>query len=89
MVTRIGLILRSWSWLALLSRSSTFELRIGSPQISVEYDYVGKRSIPTTDFHRQVQRHYGLHNWTYPIFGALLTGATPKAGGVNSFRPLF
>ena len=37
------------TYLALLSRTFTFELSpIGSPQISVEYDYVGKQSIPTT-----------------------------------------
>jgi len=44
-----ALMLRPASWLALLSRTFTFELApIGSPQISVEYDYVGKQSIPTT-----------------------------------------
>ncbi len=44
-----ALMLRPASWLALLSRTFTFELSpIGSPQISVEYDYVGKQSIPTT-----------------------------------------
>ena len=45
----IALMLRPASWLALLSRTFTSELSpIGSPQISVEYDYVGKQSIPTT-----------------------------------------
>jgi hypothetical protein len=24
--------------------------------------------FPRPDFHRQVQRHYGLQNWTYPLF---------------------
>ena len=43
------LILRPASWLALLSRTFTFELALtGSPQTNVEYDYVGKQSIPTT-----------------------------------------
>ena len=43
------LILRPASWLALLSRTFTFELSLtGSPQANVEYDYVGKQSIPTT-----------------------------------------
>ena len=43
------LILRPASWLALLSRTFTFELSLaGSPRASVEYDYVGKQSIPTT-----------------------------------------
>src|SRR5271166_5172898 len=109
------LIVRPASWLALLSRTFTFELSLaGSPRASVEYNYVGKQSIPTTglspasptalwaaeqgltprspcrlrssfrwpghpgpasnittwvnsqfprpDFHRQVQRHYGLQN---------------------------
>ena len=44
-----ALMLRPASWLALLSRTFTFELApTRSPQISVEYDYVGKQSIPTT-----------------------------------------
>ena len=43
------LISRPASWLALLSRTFTFELSLaGSPQANVEYDYVGKQSIPTT-----------------------------------------
>ena len=43
------LLLRPASWLALLSRTFTFELALaGSPRASVEYDYVGKQSIPTT-----------------------------------------
>src|SRR5271155_2308348 len=42
-------MLRPASWLALLSRTFTFELALaGSPRASVEYDYVGKQSIPTT-----------------------------------------
>ena len=45
----IALMLRSASWLALLSRTFTFELSLaGSPRANVEYDYVGKQSIPTT-----------------------------------------
>src|SRR5208337_3181764 len=43
------LIVRPASWLALLSRTFTFELSLaGSPRASVEYNYVGKQSIPTT-----------------------------------------
>ena len=43
------LILRPASWLALLTRTFTFELSLaGSPRANVEYDYVGKQSIPTT-----------------------------------------
>ena len=35
--------------LALLSRTFMFELALsGSPRASVEYNYVGKQSIPTT-----------------------------------------
>jgi hypothetical protein len=35
--------------LALISRTSAFELALtGSPRSSVEYDYVGKQSIPAT-----------------------------------------
>ena len=41
-------LLRPASWLALLSRTFTFELApMRSPSISVEYDYVDKQSIPT------------------------------------------
>ena len=57
----LTLLLRPASWLALLSRTFTFELSLAgsSPRANVEYDYVGKQSIPTADFHRQVQRHHG------------------------------
>ena len=42
-------MLRPASWLALLSRTFTFELALtGSPQANIEYDYVGKQPIPTT-----------------------------------------
>ena len=40
-------LLRPASWLALLSRTFTFELWTRSPSIGVEYDYVDKQSIPT------------------------------------------
>ncbi len=44
-----ALMLRPASWLALLSRTFTFELALaGSPRTNVKYDYVGKQSIPTT-----------------------------------------
>ena len=43
-----ALMLRPASWLALLSRTFTFELSLaGSPRTNVEYDYMGKQSIPT------------------------------------------
>ena len=43
-----ALMLRPASWLALLSRTFTFELSLaGSPRANVEYDYMGKQSIPT------------------------------------------
>ena len=46
---KLVLLLRPASWLALLSRTFTFELSLaGSPRANVEYDYVGKQSIPTT-----------------------------------------
>jgi hypothetical protein len=39
----------SASWLALLSRTFTFELSLaGSPRANVEYHYVDKQSISTT-----------------------------------------
>jgi hypothetical protein len=44
-----ALMLRPASWLALLSRTFTFELSLaGSPRANVEYNYVDKQSIPTT-----------------------------------------
>ena len=64
-------ILRPASWLALLSRTFTFELSLaGSPRASVEYNYVGKQSIPTT----------GLS----PASPAALWAADPDP---DSFRP--
>src|SRR5271166_2359977 len=43
------LILRPASLLALLTRTFTFELALAeSPRTNVEYNYVGKQSIPTT-----------------------------------------
>ena len=46
---KLVLLLRPASWLALLTRTFTFELALaGSPRTGVEYDYVGKQSIPTT-----------------------------------------
>src|SRR4029077_16521585 len=43
-----ALMLRPASWLALLSRTFTFELSLaGSPRANVEYNYVDKQSIPT------------------------------------------
>ena len=43
-----ALMLRPANWLALLSRTFTFELSLaGSPRANVEYNYVGKQSIPT------------------------------------------
>ena len=44
-----ALMLRPASWLALLSRTFTFELSLaGSPRANVEYNYVDKQSISTT-----------------------------------------
>src|SRR5271166_1558898 len=46
---QLVLLLRPASLLALLSRTFTFELALaGSPRANVEYNYVGKQSIPTT-----------------------------------------
>src|SRR3954454_3831191 len=47
-VNSLGSQLRK-AGLALLTRTFTFELApAGSPRAGVEYDYVGKQSIPTT-----------------------------------------
>jgi hypothetical protein len=44
-----ALMLRPASWLALLSRTFTFELSLaGSPRANVEYNYVDQQSITTT-----------------------------------------
>ena len=61
------LILRPASWLALLSRAFTFELSLAeSPRANVEYDYVGKQSIPTTGLSPASQRHYGCRTLKAP-----------------------
>ena len=64
------LILRPASWLALLSRTFPFELSLaGSPRASVEYDYVGKQSIPTT----------GLSPASPTALWAAIPGLTPQS----------
>ena len=46
--SQVHRIVTARGWLALLSRTFTFELApTRSPSISVEYDYVDKQSIPT------------------------------------------
>jgi hypothetical protein len=68
---RFALMLRPANWLALLSRTFTFKLSpVGTPRANVEYDYLGKTvNSHGRDFHRQVQRHYGLRS----------SGLTPAA----------
>src|SRR5271154_4589977 len=69
-----ALMLRPASWLALLSRTFTFELALaGSPRANVEYDYVGKQSIPTT----------GLSPASPTALWAAVPGSTikPPSGG--------
>ena len=70
------LILRPASWLALLSRTFTFEFSLtGSPQANVEIWTTWVNSqFPRPDFHRQVQRHYGLQE----------IGLTPRLGPQGS-----
>ena len=77
-------LLRPASWLALLSRTFTFELApTRSPSISVEYDYVDKQSIPTAGLspasptalwaagHRN-SRGTGILESPSPLLGSLL-----------------
>ena len=62
-------LLRPASWLALLSRTFTFELApTRSPSISVEYDYVDKQSIPTAGLSpaSRNRAHYGLQDTGFP-----------------------
>ena len=56
-----ALMLRPASWLALLSRTFTFELALaGSPEPTSNMTTWINSQFPRPDFHRQVQRHYGL-----------------------------
>jgi len=56
-------LLRPASWLALLSRTFTFELApTRSPSISVEYDYVDKQSIPTAGLSPASPTAFGLQD---------------------------
>ena len=56
-------LLRPASWLALLSRTFTFELRRrGRPQSASNMTTWINSQFPRPDFHRQVQRHYGLQD---------------------------
>ena len=60
-------LLRPASWLALLSRTFTFELaRRGRPQSASNMTTWINSQFPRPDFHRQVQRHYGLQDTDYP-----------------------
>ncbi len=73
------LILRPASWLALLSRTFTFELSLtGSPQANVEYDYMGKQSIPTT----------GLSPASPTALWAAEIGLTPRLRGPRGYARL-
>ncbi len=56
-----ALMLRPASWLALLSRTFTFELALaGSPEPTSNITTWVNSQFPRPDFHRQVQQHYGL-----------------------------
>ena len=58
-----ALMLRPASWLALLSRTFTFELaQPGHPESASNMTTWVNSQFPRPDFHRQVQRHYGLQN---------------------------
>ncbi len=60
-------LLRPASWLALLSRTFTFELaRRGRPQSASNMTTWINSQFPRPDFHRQVQRHYGLQDTGFP-----------------------
>ena len=60
-------LLRPASWLALLSRTFTFELaRRGRPKSASNMTTWINSQFPRPDFHRQVQRHYGLQDTGIP-----------------------
>ena len=60
-------LLRPASWLALLSRTFTFELaRRGRPQSASNMTTWINSQFPRPDFHRRVQRHYGLQDTGFP-----------------------
>jgi hypothetical protein len=71
-------MLRPASWLALLSRTFTFELSLaGSPRTNVEYDYVGKQSSPTT----------GLSPASPTALWAAVQSLTPRSAPDTAKRP--
>ena len=73
-----ALMLRPASWLALLSRTFTFELSLaGSPRANVEYNYVDKQSISTT----------GLSPASPTALWAAELGLTPWMSRVGKGRP--
>ena len=72
-------LLRPASWLALLSRTFTFELRRrGRPQSASNMTTWINSQFPRPDFHRQVQRHYGLQDTGIPT--------RPRAKKVHSLE---
>ena len=77
-------LLRPASWLALLSRTFTFELRRrGRPQSASNMTTWINSQFPRPDFHRQVQRHYGLQDTGFPAgfpgFPAMDSGSRTPA----------
>ena len=91
--------LRPASWLALLSRTFTFEVApTRSPSISVEYDYVDKQSIPTAGLspasptalwaagHR-ISHVLNVHS-RYGLSARCIAKATHLSRGLRRFRYL-
>jgi hypothetical protein len=87
---QLVLLLRPASLLALLSRTFTFELSLaGSPRASVEYDYVGKQSIPTTGLSPASPTALwaaepGPTLRSHPVFGAITSGKSECETSCNS-----
>ena len=93
-----ALMLRPASWLALLSRTFTFELSLaGSPRTNVKYDYMGKQSISTTGLSpasptalwaaEQRKTRFPFLSWSVdPSLPHHLLAATPAPNSLRSRR---
>ena len=86
-------LLRPASWLALLSRTFTFELaRRGRPQSASNMTTWINSQFPRPDFHRQVQRHYGLQDTGIHRDELLLCSENPArnwpGGAINPQTPM-
>ena len=85
-----ALILRPASWLALLSRTFTFELSLaGHPGPASSMTTWVNNQFPRPDFHRQVLRHYGLQTQILTRSDPKIRGQEPKTLSKRAHNPLW